>query len=214
MSSRYQEWLKYLFDHEVKERAWYWEDGAPGFHASPAELTNLITETFSSSGKDLVSYTDAQVDQGIWYLASTSELMFALKSSEVPMAARLEAIRSILCLYSDCFAKRCTESLGHLGQEGSELNSACYMFWDICPLTYLEDFPDRMETENTVSWVLEQTLKIPHRACREAALHGICEAFFNDPERMHRIIDPFLKETVLDDKLLAYAQNARAGNVQ
>jgi hypothetical protein len=217
MSSRYQEWLKHVFDHEVEVQrpAWHWEEGSPEFEASPVETTELIRQTFLCSGTDLLGYTDAQVNQGIWYLVSIScsDFMFALKSAAVPLSARLDAVRSIFNLYADCFAKRCAECLGHLSEEGSELNSACYMFWDICPLSYLEDCPDQVEMEDAVLSVLEQTLQIQHRACREGAFHGLSELFYSRPERVHRIIDQFLKSTTLDEKLLTYARSAREGNV-
>jgi hypothetical protein len=84
VNARYQEWLKHIFDHEVKEHQWYFEMDAPGFEASPTELVELIGQTFLRSGKDLIKYTDEQVNQGIWYLAgsSGSNFMSALKSSE------------------------------------------------------------------------------------------------------------------------------------
>ena len=139
--------------------------------------------------------------------------MFALKSSEVTLTKRLETIGNIFYLYSDCFAKRCAESLGHLSEEGSALNSSCYMFWDICPITYLKDAPDSKEMQDAVLNVLEKILTIEHRACREGAFHGLGEMAYAYPERVREIIDGFLSKAKLDEKLLAYALKAREGNV-
>jgi hypothetical protein len=75
MSSRYQEWLKHIFDHEIRGHLlpkWYWDDDAPSFEAADNEMVELISQTFQNAGKDLAKYTDAQVDQGIWYLVSMS----------------------------------------------------------------------------------------------------------------------------------------------
>jgi hypothetical protein len=213
MNPRYQAWLKHIFDHEIKHPLpqWYFETDAPSFEASDDEITELISQTFRNAGKDLTKYTDAQVDQGIWYLVSISGANFlnSLKSPEVPLKKRLEAIQNIYCLYSDCFAKRCVETLGHLSEEGSPLNSSGYMFWDISPLTICET----QEIQDAVLNVLEKILTIEHRACRESALHGLSEMFYSRPEAVQEIIDRFLGETKLDEKLLAYARNARAGIV-
>jgi hypothetical protein len=137
-----------------------------------------------------------------------------MKSSEVPLLKRLEAIENIFFLYSDCFAKRCAETLGYLSEEGTPLNSGCYMFWDSSYLTLYDDDPAGRQMQDTALNVLEKILAIDHRACREGALHGLSEFAFSCPEKMHKIVDDFLGETKLDNKLLAYARNAREGNVQ
>ncbi|HXR46955.1 MAG TPA: hypothetical protein VN784_05885 [Candidatus Limnocylindrales bacterium] len=217
MSSRYQDWLNHVFDHEVTDKLpqWYFAEDAPLFEASDEEMTELISQTFLNAGKDLTKYTDEQVDQGIWYFVSTSGANFlhSLKCAEVPLAKRLEAIGNIFHLYSNCFAKRCAETLGHLSEEGSALNSSCYMFWDICPITCLKETPNSKEMEDAVLNVLEKTLTIEHRACREGAFHGLSEMSYSRREAVQGIIDQFLSKTKLDEKLLAYARNAREGNV-
>ncbi len=217
MSSRYQEWLKHVFDHEVTDKLpqWYFVEDASLFETSDDEMTELISQTFLNAGKDLTKYTDEQVDQGIWYVVSTSgpNFMHSLKSAEFPLAKRLEAIKNIFYLYSDCFAKRCAETLGHLSEEGSPLNSSCYMFWDICPITYLKETPNGGEIQDAVLNVLEKTLTIEHRACREGAFHGLSEMSYSRRAAVQEIIDRFLSKTKLDKKLLAYARNAREGNV-
>jgi hypothetical protein len=45
------------------------------------------------------------------------------------------------------------------------------------------------------------------------ALHGLSEIALACPEKVRDVIDRFLHKTKLDDKLLAYALNARKGNV-
>ena len=93
MSSRYQEWLNHVFNHEVeaKKPQWYFGDDVSAFEASDNETTELISLTFLNAGKDLIKYSDEQVDQGIWYLTSTaaSDFMFTLKSPEVLLAKRV-----------------------------------------------------------------------------------------------------------------------------
>jgi hypothetical protein len=214
VNARYQEWLKHIFDHEVRGHLlpqWYWDEDAPLFEAPDEEIVELIGHTFRNAGQDLAKYSDAQVDQGIWYFVSVSgsNFMHLLESPGVPLPERLEAIQSIFHLYADCFAKRCVETLGYLSEEGSPLNPSCYMFWDISPLTVVE----AKEIQDAVLKVLEKILTIEHRACRESALHGLGEMFFARQEAVQAIIDRFLGRKKLDEKLLAYARTARQGNV-
>jgi hypothetical protein len=211
MNSRYEEWLTHVFDHIVEEPGWYFAGDAPEFAASEIEIAELLGQTFVHSGKDLTKYTDAQVDQGIWYIANSH--LPAFQSPNVPLAKRLETIGNVFYVYSDCFAKRCSETLGHLSQEGSPLNSSCYMFWDIASLDYLKDVPDSRQMQDAALDVLQKILTIEHRACREDAFHGLSGYAFICPERTHEIIDQFVSQTKLDDKLLAYALKAREGNV-
>jgi hypothetical protein len=225
MNAQYQEWLKHIFDHEVRKPAWYFDDDKPEFKAPPIEIVELISQTFLRAGRDLTEYTDVQVDQGIWYLAGwpAPDFRFVLKSPKVPLKKRLEAIENIFYLYPDCFAKRCTETLGHLSEEGSALNSSCYMLWDISPITlfwdknpftYLEDAHDSKETQDVVLNVLKKTLNIEHRACREGAFHGLGRmAYYACPDKVHKIVDGFLSKNKLDDKLPAYALEACEGKV-
>jgi hypothetical protein len=215
LNALYQEWLHHVFDHEVKEPQWYFETDAPEFKVSPVEITELISQTFRSAGEDLKVFTDAQADQGLWYLVSSSgsNFMLELKSSKVPLAKRLESIGNIFYLYSDCFAKRCADSLGHLSEAGSPLNSICYMFWDVCPIAYLDDIPEKQETQEAILAVLKRTLEINHRACREGAFHGLSEMTHACPKEVGEIIDVFLRKNKLDDKLSAYALAARDGKV-
>ena len=217
MSSRYQEWLNHVFDHEVADKLpkWYFTEDAPAFEASPVEIADMLGQTFLNAGNDLIEYTDAQVDQGIWYLAGTSgsDFMSALASSEVPLTKRVEAIGNIFHLYSDCFAKRCAEILAHISEEGPPLNSSCYMFWDLCRFSNLEGMLGYKETQDAVLNVLEKTLAIEHIACREGALHGLGHIANSCPEKVREIIDGFLSRNKLDDKLVAYALKAREGKV-
>jgi hypothetical protein len=147
---------------------------------------------------------------GISSVCRVQIFLRSLNSSEVPLEKRREAIQNIFHLYSDCFAKRCAETLGHLSEEGSPLNSSSYMFWDISPLTVSK----AQEIQNAVLNVLEKILTIEHRACRESALHGLSEMSFSRREETQKIIDNFLSKTKLDEKILTYALNARAGHVQ
>ena len=216
MHARYEEWIGFIFDHPVTKSAWYRAMDAPVFEASEEDYAVLIEQTFTNSGRDLARFSDAQVNQGLYFLASPScsDYMHALKDSEVPIKTRLSAIRSIFILYRDCFQARCTETLSHLDQAGgSALNPTCYMFWDINVLGYLEGTDEETVLADCVFSVLADTLRLPHLACQEAAIHGYGEFWNFYPERVEEAMDAFLATGIPSGTLRAYAENARIGYV-
>lgn len=216
MHPRYQEWIQYVFDHPVNDPQWYFDRDAPRFEATQEDYADLIRETFLRSGEDLARFSDAQVNQGIWFLASPtgSHFIFSLRHGDVPTPKKVAGIQSIYDLYRDCFAKRCTETLGHIDEPGaSDLNPICYMFWDVCPISYLEVVEERRDLEDAVFWVLENTIRLPHRACIEAGLHGLGDIAHRYERRVKEVIDGFLKTARLDAALRAYAERARKGRI-
>lgn len=215
MHPRYHEWLPYVFNHPVSDPAWYFDLDRPDFVVGPTDCVELLTLTFRRAGTDLTGFTDAQVNQGLWFIVSpaVSDYMFPFRSTEVPVDSRVRAIESIHSLYAECFAKRCSETLGHLSEPSSDLNPICYMFWDICPLSHSKGAPDREAMEDAVFSVLQKTLTIPHRACREGALHGLGEIAPTYRERIQGIIDSFLRDYRIDEALRAYALNAKDGHI-
>ena len=124
--------------------------------ASDSETVEFVEFLFRRAG-DLTQFTDAQLNKGFWHLTSPclSNYMFPVRDGDVPLAKKLSAIDSIYSLYADCFAKRCTETLGHLSEKSSDLNPICYMFWDVCILTYLEKTSEETALAETVFSVLE-----------------------------------------------------------
>jgi hypothetical protein len=216
MHPRYQEWISYVFDHTVTDPQWYFGADAPGFEGTEEDYAELIRDTFSRSGADLVRFSDAQVNQGIWFLASPtgSDFIFSLRDGTAPTPKKIAGIHSIYDLYRDCFAERCTQTLGHIDETGaSERNPICYMFWDVCPLSYLEGANEKAMLEEAVFWVLEKTIELPHRACIEAGLHGLGEVAYRYTERVQVVVDRFLTGTEIDPVLRGYAERARAGCV-
>ena len=87
------------------------------------------------------------------------------------------------------------------------------MFWDICPITYLDEAKDKRQLEEAIFWVLENTIKLPNRACIEGGLHGLGEIAHKHEKRVKEIITNFLKTAQLDASLKGYAERARNGDV-
>ncbi len=217
LPERFESWIRYFFDHEVRDPEWYWDTDAPDFEVTAEEGVELITATFQKAGECLRPYSNGQLEQGLWYMNSGwSGYINFVSDSEVALEKRLEAIRSIVDLYRDCFAPRCEEVLAARDENENELNGICYMFWDISPLAYLEGNVHRKEISETVFSVLESILQINHRACRESALHGLGHIFSEgeDGRTVERIIDRFLKNHYVDENLMDYAADARKGIIQ
>lgn len=211
-------WIDHVFDHPVADREsrWHWSLDAPEWPGSPEQTATLIAETFERSGELLARFSDAQLNQGVWYLvsASCSDFMFALVDPKVPLPIRLRALRSFAPLFEQVMAARCTPHLSHLDESGAgPLNGACYMWWDILPIHGKPEDPQRAELDAEVLRLLPRLLAIPHDACRESALHGIGEWHCYYPA-VEDIVDEFLARTPdLREELLVYALRAKVGNV-
>ena len=217
MLSRYSEWLEHVFDHAVADPEWYFDLDAPEFNASSVEITHLVAWTMENCGRDLAIYTEAQVNQGLNYLFSNScsDYVFSLMDADVPIDTRVDAIRSIKKLYSDCFDDRCMQVLGHLNElSSSKLNNICYMRWDVTPLNCWEGRPDKNLAYEAVVDVMEAALGSKNIACIESALHGLGHTKTYLPERITLIIEHFLAtNSNLRPELKSYARNAAVGYV-
>lgn len=211
------DWIAHVFDHPVADPAWYWSTDAPVWQGSPEVTVTFLAQTFERSGELLARFTDAQLNQGFWFLTSDgcSNLMFRLFEPEVPMAARLRALRSFVPLFEQVMAVRCSPHLLHLvEQPANSLNPACYMWWDILPISGKPAEPRRAQFDAEVLRVLSQLLSIPHDACRESALHGLGHWQIHYPAA-ETIIDEWLARTPgLRPELVSYAERAKVGCVQ
>lgn len=216
----FEQWLTYAFDHPVPlgdAKAWYWDIDADEWDEDPADTIQFLTQAFENATVVFQPYSDAQLNQGLWFIVdnSCSNHMFALMDASVPWPARQRSIYSIHQLFEQCFAKRCSPHLGHLGQEGANpLNMVCYMWWDIIPIHGKPDDPTRKEMDQAILQVMESTLQLDSIACRESALHGLGHWQRHYPDRVGEIIDKFsMTQRELPEKLQAYMMNAYTGYV-
>lgn len=208
------DWIAHVFDHPVADPSWHWSPDAPAWEGSSEETVTFIADTFERSGELLARFSDAQLNQGFWYLVSCSDLMFALVEPAVPLPRRLRALRSFVPLFEQVMAVRCSPHLSHLDEQpANPLNGACYMWWDILPIHGRPGDTERAEFDAEVLRVLPQFLSIPHDACRESALHGVSEWQHYYPS-VERVVDEFLERNpALRPELVSYAQRAKVGSV-
>jgi hypothetical protein len=211
------EWIRYVFDHPVTDPAWHFDIDAPYQEHTAERTAVLIADTFERSGELLRPFSDAQLNQAFWFLASSSssEYMCCLTYASVPWPLRQRALRSFVPLFRDVMASRCATTLAHRVEPGATpLNSACFMWWDLLPFdgSWADgQAPRPIDTE--VLAVLAELLAIPHDACRESALHGLGHLALFHPEAVP-VIDAFLDRSAgLRPELVAYARQARTGRI-
>jgi hypothetical protein len=215
----FEEWLDHVFDHAVSDlnNAWYWDIDRDWWEEDSAATLECMTRLFEHAAELLQPYSDAQLNQGLWFLASNacSSHMFALMNESLLWSARRRCILSIHQLYEQCFARRCSSHLSHIDEPGANpLNMVCYMWWDIIPLYGKPDDPAHREMDEAILQVMESTLQLDSIACRESALHGLGHWQHAYPERVGQIIDRFsMRQPDLPEKLRTYMQNAYVGYV-
>ena len=215
----FEQWLEYVFDHPVDDSKleWYWDPEADRWDGPAADTIQFLTQAFENAPALFQPYTDAQLNQGLWFIVSNacSNHMFALLDTDVPWSARQRCIRSFHSLFEQCFAKRCTSHLSHLDEPGaSPLNLVCYMWWDIIPFGSQPNNPERSEFDRQILNVLESTIQLTSIACQESALHGLGHWQHDYPQRVTEIIDKFLQnQRELREELRTYALNAYSGCV-
>jgi hypothetical protein len=65
----FEGWVEWVFNHPVTEPAWYQDENAERWAASPVVVLNNITRLFEESPVRLAVFSDAEADQGLWFLA-------------------------------------------------------------------------------------------------------------------------------------------------
>jgi hypothetical protein len=217
VSLDFYDWVRHAFDHDVRSPEWYFDPDAQTWDR-PADLTvSHLTRLFSDPIPNLLAFTDSQINQGFWYLVggSGSKHMFSLTDLSVSLPQRIKCVESITLLFERLFATRCSSHLSHLSPSNpSPLNLACYMWWDIIPITGAPADSSRREFDDAVLSVMKEILDLGSLACQESALHGLGHWQHDYPERVCSIIDRAVSNAEgWSTELSTYARNARRGYV-
>jgi hypothetical protein len=219
--ARYQEWLEFYFGRlQDGQDPWQfeWE-----FEASPLELADLYTTTFTNSASDLVSFSDWSLSTGLEALLvhNLSNMPFELTKKELGSDKKLAFVRSLGFLYRDFLTKRVPPFLGHLNEgAGNRLNSITYMLWDSTPLSGLIAVRDPSSRKSALIEMLREVLLMrnPNPACLEGVLHGLghmVHAYVNYRSDVISAIDDFIANGRMPRaELLQYAIHAKTGMIQ
>jgi hypothetical protein len=167
------------------------------------------------------SYSDAQIDQGLWFIVSTSnsEHFKWLIDGRIDLGLRKRCIRSLENLSRALFVPRCSDEV----IDGTKpLDSICYMLWDlaICDAYHLQKNSDGTyshvrdpEIDKEFARTLARIVEIPSIACQQSALHGLGH-LVRDAQLGCDIIQKFLNDhSNLRSDLREYALKAMAGEV-
>ncbi|MEU8076422.1 hypothetical protein AB0B31_13340 [Catellatospora citrea] len=201
----FEAWLAYLFDRPADDDGSWDEQPHEWFDRyarqdTPAATAERIRELFGHAGTLLRHHSDDQVARGVRDIVDGE--LGVLRSRQVPVVLRTTGLRSIVPLFAEVFAPRITVELP---RNEPELQSLCFMFFDVAPLDLGDD---------TVLDVLEDTLALPSVPCRRAALHGLGHAHWHAPQAAQKIVDRWLaRHRDAPQELRDYAAAARTGNV-
>jgi hypothetical protein len=213
----FQRWATDLFRAPLGRRIFELEhetlrDGAP-----TARRVARLGWLFENAGL-FAGAPSPHVGQAVWFLASESDgEMRVLCDETVAPTERARVAAQISVLFERLLARVCRPNLSHTqtADEGPSgwANTACYMFWDICPISPIGSPSSPLHASCLEA--MEATLAIPHIACQEAALHGLGHWRDAYPQRVDAIIAAFLaRSRRLPAELEAYAKHARVGRVQ
>jgi hypothetical protein len=212
----FDDWTKRVFDHHVIDPEWWWKEETDWNNLPSSISLDYLSRLFEESSQLPHLYSDAQIDQGLWFLIGprSDDIAHFLLDLSIPWPMRLRAVRSIICLF-ELFASRCSLHLSHLDEPGaSPLNSICYMFWDIFPIQRRPDEPRHADLDDSLLTILTEILSMPSDACRESALHGLGHWHLSYPREVEQIIDSFIVlNPTIRPELRQYAGMARIGKV-
>jgi hypothetical protein len=211
----FEEWLNHLFDHNADNFKKYYAHLDKTYWCDiPASKTlAYITQAFENAQTVFADFSNTQLNQGLWYLvSSSSDMMRVLLDDRISWANRERCIRSFQIVFEQLFAKRCSPYLSHLEEAGNNrLNSICYMWWDIFP--FWGKLVSNSKIDDLFLEIMVATLKTNSDPCRESALHGLGH-FPSRRDEVHEIINEFLEDNPgIRPELRDYALLAQAGDI-
>jgi hypothetical protein len=229
VSTTFDEWLKWVFDHPVaddKDKEWWWDEpdadeGGRWLDRPPVQALTFVTELFENPVTHLSPYSDAQIDQGLWFIVGTtnSKHFEWIIDGRVDLGLRKRCIRSIENLSRALLAPRCSDEVIHGTRP---LDSICYMLWDLVikDAYHLGNNSDAARSEvrdpeidKEFARTLARIIAIPSIACQQSALHGLGH-LVHHTQLGCDIVQQYLDEHPnLRSDLREYALKAMAGEV-
>src|SRR5690242_4795642 len=87
----FEEWIYHIFDHP---ESWYFGIGNEFWDGPPTTTVAYATKLFEDPAPPLEGFTDAELNRGLWYLASSggSGMLAALDDKSVSVGERARCI--------------------------------------------------------------------------------------------------------------------------
>jgi hypothetical protein len=213
----FEGWVHFIFDHPTEGPEWYSDPEAPYWNGSAALTAEYVIRLFEDPCPALAGFSDAELNQGLWYLISPGlgEHMRCLDEPTLAIETRVRCVRSCESLFRQLLVPRCSPHLSHRDwASAAPLNSICYMWWDIMPVYGGPELQDRRALHAAALETMAALLQLDSLACWESALHGLGHWRSADPEQVESLIDGFIQtHPEAPPELLAYARSARYGCV-
>ncbi len=210
----FDEWLVLKFGQPVPKYVWQYDWDEPEDHfETRATFAEYVVWTWEDPIETLVErFSISQIGAALW------KEHHVYVDTSLPFELRMQAWRALPTLFLKLFDKQCSPTLGHLSESvpsTENLDSACYMWWDICP--YYGGRSDLTKSDHDEFFgVIEACLQCKNPAVQESALHGLGHAEIYKETRyiVHQMIDLFLSKNWASRKeLIRYAKQARKGRI-
>lgn len=213
-------WVTSIFSNPASELPFY--DDLMIHSTSERDATasaRFMTKLFESPLFLCRYYSIPQIAQGLWYLAcsATSNHMYCIHDNTVPRRDRIRLVTSFHDLFALLFAAKCANyfsSAGHGPEPASPLNTICFMWWDLLPLSSRIDASNDKQIRNVALETLQRTLRLASWPCQEAALHGFGHYKSWDLSLTSGAINAYLARNDIPPELRSYAAHVRDGIVQ
>ena len=108
----FEQWIDGIFNHPVSDPAWFWDLDVDTCEEDDETNSEYLARLFTDSDRLLRRFDNAQVNQGLNMIVSSScsNHAFTIVGGHAPWPARRRAIRAIFDVYAKCFASRCTKA--------------------------------------------------------------------------------------------------------
>jgi hypothetical protein len=203
-----------------------WRDDVFGQpDGSDPVMTELSQETYATPNDIALNYIDrALVDDSIHERFSVDQIAFGLMTiynnscSNLPFCyvegadehRRIEAIENLRHLYSNFFARYCTEPVHELGDGGSPLAHLCYMLWDVFVLYPGNATPGMISASLDI---MRRSIHMANEACMISGFHGLGHWIPEAPVAKRIVTDWLRQPATRNEVILDYARQAETGCV-
>lgn len=208
---KYQKWLKFLFDQKHEDL----ENKHDPLEHLEEDVPDYFIHLCQNSAQDLKEYSNRAVAIGLSYILNPCESDYSYQLKQNLSTTKIqEILLSIQYLYLNIFESYCFKKLCHTDETSEPLNQLCYILWDMCPLSYFEEYNDKDELYRVFTATLNFALSLKNPACIESALHGLGHTELYYPPASD-IIQKFIDSKQCENEdLLEYAATAKEGMIQ
>ncbi len=199
----YNEWLDFIFQRSVKrdsDQAWYWQDEWEYKISDNGVVLDQLIRLFSNSIVLIEAYSEAQLEQGFWFLMGPAGFSDIAWDEKIDLRRRVGMVRAQAFIFRDLFAQH-------------PLDTIVYMWWDLFESGYccskVPENADDAAIQEAILLTLGDILGMEPWHCVCSALHGLNH--LGHP-RVAEFINYFLAtKQGLDEDVISYALLCREG---